>query len=425
MSLQQRDSKVVWHPFTQACTELAPCVIERAQDAVLYSKDRAYIDAIASWWLTLHGHCHPHIVERIAEQAGKLDQVIFAGATHEPAITLAERLSALLPEGLERMFYSDNGSTAVEVALKMALQFWYNRGEERRTIVSLDGGYHGDTFGAMSVGSRGFFNKPFEPLLFRTESISPPFFKSSEQALSDLERLIAGGDVAAFVYEPLVQGAGGMRMYDAAGLEEMLRLCRHAGVLTIADEVMTGFGRTGSLFASEQCQTKPDLLCLSKALTGGTLPLSVTAASEAVFGAFFSEAKEKMFLHGHSFTANPIACAAANASLDLVESPAFSADISRISSLHRNALKTFEAHEMVESVRTKGVILALTVKNRDESSYSNPLSDKLRSYFMASGVFLRPLGNVIYVLPPHCISDEQLSEVYGVIAAALDEQICR
>ncbi|HOY49204.1 MAG TPA: adenosylmethionine--8-amino-7-oxononanoate transaminase, partial [Flavobacteriales bacterium] len=331
MNWSQRDQAVIWHPFTQAQTAAEPIAIVRAEGIWLYAEDgKRYLDGTSSWWVNAHGHAHPYIAEQIHKQASTLEHIIFAGFTHEPAILLAEKLIRLLPGEQARIFYSDNGSTSVEVALKMALQYHHNRGQNRRKIISFTNAYHGDTFGAMSVGARNAFNAPFEPLLFEVLSFHPPEKGQEESCLAYMEKLLADEQIAAFIFEPLVQGANGMRMHDSETLGHLIELCRSKGVITIADEVFTGFYRTGKRFACNHLSVQPDIMCLSKTLTGGTLPLGVTAAPEFIYEAFLSDDKYKTFFHGHSFTANPIACRAALASLELFDEPTYLSNIQRI-----------------------------------------------------------------------------------------------
>jgi adenosylmethionine-8-amino-7-oxononanoate aminotransferase len=399
-------------------------VIVRGDGALLFDEEgRSYLDAISSWWVNLHGHAPPTLVKTLAEQASRFSQLLFADFTHEPAVELAERLLRLIPGGHAKVFFSDDGSTAVEAALKMALQYFVNRGEDRTTIVALDGAYHGDTFGAMSVSGRSGFTEPYRKLLFNVEHLPFPSDPEREhEALHRLEEILATRSPAAFIYEPLVQGAAGMRMYREEFLDQALRLCTNAGVLTIADEVMTGFGRTGPLFASELPDTKPDIVCLSKGITGGLLPLGVTSCRQQVFDAFLAQERSKMFFHGHSFTGNALSCAVAVANVDLLLDPACTAARARIRAQHTTFLDTLRStHDFVENPRVRGTILAFDIKNAEGTSYFNTLRDRLAQGFMSRGVLLRPLGNVIYVLPPYCITETQLETVYRVIHEVLEE----
>ena len=420
MNVLERDKRFVWHPFTQMKTAPHPVTIVRGEGALLFDEEgRTYIDAISSWWVNLHGHSHPYIAEKICEQAGRLDQVIFAGFTHSKAVELAERLIGILPHNQSKIFFSDNGSTAVEVAIKMAVQYWHNREKKKTKILSLTNSYHGDTFGAMSAAPDSDFTKPFRPLLFDVSQIPTPVAGEEERSIKALQKQLVNNDIAAFIFEPLIQGVGGMIMYEPAPLDELIRLCRSRGVLTIADEVMTGFGRTGRLFSSDYLEEEPDMICLSKGITGGVLPLGVTSCKKEIFEAFFSEDRQKMFFHGHSFTANSISCAAALASLDLLLDPTCQENITRIEKRHEEFCRALSRHKRAANCRVRGTIFAVDVGGKD-ATYFHPLRDDLYSCFIENGVLLRPLGNVIYGMPPFCISDEQLSKIYQVIIDALD-----
>jgi adenosylmethionine-8-amino-7-oxononanoate aminotransferase len=411
----------VWHPFTQhgLCEPIGR--IARAEGAILHTADgRRIIDGISSWWVTTHGHCHPRIVTAIADQASRLDQLIFAGWTHEPAEMLADRLLALLPVQCPHVFYSDSGSTSVEVALKMALGFWANRGEARSRIVVMDKSYHGDTVGAMSVGARSAFNLAYEPLLFEVERVPYPASGREQDTLDALDVECRRGDVAAFLIEPLILGAGGMLLYPASLLAEMRRMCGRHGVLFIADEVMTGWGRTGTLLASEQAGISPDLLCLSKGLTGGSLPLAVTLASDAVFDAHWSKDRAKQLFHSSSYTANPIACAAAAANLDIWnEEPV----LERVRSLGaRLAERLVHLGELpgASNLRQLGTIVALDVGAGNDAGYLSRLAPEFLKHFRESDTTLRPLGNTIYLMPPYCIGDADLDRLFEIVADAVE-----
>jgi adenosylmethionine-8-amino-7-oxononanoate aminotransferase len=413
-SVSSADDRHVWHPYTQHGLPDARPEIIRASGAYLETRDgRKIFDAISSWWVTLHGHAHPRIAAAIAEQASTLEQVIFAGFTHEPGARLAEALVAHAPSGLERVFFSDDGSTAVEVAVKIALQSWKNRGKDRRTIVALENAYHGDTFGAMSVSARGLFTEPFANLLFAVERLPDPMTHDVGAALRDL---IArkGNELAAVIVEPMLLGAGGMRMWSAEALREVRTLTSAHGIPLIADEVLTGFGRTGPLFACEHAGIAPDMMCLSKGLTAGFLPLGATLATRELFEAFTSDDRTRTLFHGHSFTANPIACAAARASLALLDEMG-SAPRKRIEGAHRIAAARFSAISSVENTRVLGTIIALELKTAHQG-YLSDLGPRLRRFALDRGVLLRPLGNTVYVLPPYCATDSDLAPVYDVIA---------
>ena len=406
----------IWHPFTQhGLQEPIPCVV-RAEGAVLHTADgRRVIDAISSWWVTTHGHAHPRIAAAIRAQAERLDQIIFAGWTHEPAEDVAAGLRAIMPKSLTRVFFSDSGSTSVEVALKMALGFWLARGEARHRILVLEHGYHGDTIGAMSVGQRGVFNRAYAPLLFDVETVPFPGVGAEQAALDALERACARGDAAAFIVEPLVLGAGGMLFYSGDILAEMRAICERYGVLFIADEVMTGWGRTGTLLACEQAGVVPDILCLSKGLTGGAVPLAVTMASEPIFEAHWSTDRSRMFFHSSSYTANPIACAAAAANLAIWREEPVAERIQQLGDWQRQQVAALDG---VRNARVLGTIAAFEVGSGE--GYLADIAPRLMAYFRENDVLLRPLGDTVYVMPPYCIEKSDLVRVYAAISGALE-----
>ncbi|MBB4616690.1 adenosylmethionine--8-amino-7-oxononanoate transaminase [Sphingomonas abaci] len=407
----------VWHPFTQhGLGEPIPTVV-RAEGAALHTADgRRVIDAISSWWVTTHGHNHPRIVAAIRDQAERLDQIIFAGWTHEPAETVARDLVALLPPALTRVFFSDSGSTSVEVALKMALGYWLNRDEPRHRILVLEHSYHGDTIGAMSVGARGVFNQAYAPLLFDVGTIPFPAQGREQATLDALERACAAGDVAAFIVEPLVLGAGGMLIYPPQVLGQMRAICMRAGVLFIADEVMTGWGRTGTLLACEQAGVVPDILCLSKGLTGGAVPLAVTMATEPIFQAHYGQDRARMFFHSSSYTANPIACAAAAANLAIWRDEPVLDRIAALARRQAERLARVADRPGFAGARSLGTIAAIDVEG--PPGYLSTLGPRLLEYFRARDLLVRPLGNTVYVMPPYCIDDADLDAVHDAIAAA-------
>ena len=415
------DKKNIWHPFTPLEGAPEPILIERAEGIYLYTTDgRKIMDAISSWWVNLHGHAHPVIAEAVARQAKKLEHVIFAGFTHEPAIRLSENLLSILPDNFSKIFYSDNGSTAVEVALKMAMQYWHNKGIDRKRIIAFEGAYHGDTFGAMAVGDRSIFTTPFISYLFEVDFIPFPTLENEQIVLNEFKKLIDTGKTAAFIYEPLIQAAGGMRMYSAEFLNTLLEHAKQKEVICIADEVFTGFGRTGKLFASEHLDQKPDLIALSKGLTGGTLPLGVTAVSSGILSAFQNSELLKTFFHGHSFTANPITCAAANASFNLLMLDHCQQRIEFINQQHNNFSNTVIAHPAVKDVRSLGTILAVELNSTDSTSYTNDLRKKIYSYFLEQDILLRPLGNTFYIVAPYCITEREMEKIYAAIMGFLD-----
>lgn len=405
----------VWHPFTQHGLREAIPLVERAEGAALHTDDgRRIVDAISSWWVITHGHRHPRIMAAIAAQAEKLDQIIFAGWTHEPAETLARGLTAIMPPALSHVFFSDSGSTSVEVALKMALGYWLHRGEPRDRILVLDHSYHGDTIGAMSVGARGVFNAAYTPLLFDTDAIPFPAADAGQETLDALEAACRAKP-AAFIVEPLILGAGGMLIYPAGLLAEMRAICARHGVLFIADEVMTGWGRTGSLLACDQARIVPDILCLSKGLTGGAVPLAVTMATDAIYDAHWSADRAKMFFHSSSYTANPIACAAANANLSIWREEPVAGRIADLARRQRERLDRLTPLPRIRNPRALGTIAAIELDAPD-GDYMSDLGPRLLAHFAQADLLLRPLGNTIYVMPPYCIDDADLDRIYEAIA---------
>jgi len=412
-------SSPIWHPFTQHGLGEPIPLVTHAEGAALFTSDgRRVLDAISSWWVTTHGHSHPRIMAAIREQAERLDQIIFAGWTHEPAERLASALVGMMPPSLTRVFFSDSGSTSVEVALKMALGYWAARCEPRHAIAVLQHSYHGDTIGAMSVGERGVFNRPYAPLLFDVETIPFPAPGTEQVTLDALESVCAAG-AAAFIVEPLVLGAGGMLFYPPRVLAEMRAICAQADVLFIADEVMTGWGRTGTLLACEQAGVVPDILCLSKGLTGGSLPLAATMASEPIFAAHYSTDRAGMFFHSSSYTANPIACAAANANLDVWRDEPVLERIGTLGARQAERMTALAALPGVSGARILGTIAALEIMG--EGGYLSSLGPRLLASFRERDVLLRPLGNTVYVMPPYCIDDVDLDRIYEVIRKGIHE----
>lgn len=417
--LSTRDRAVNWHPYTQMQTAAPAIPIVRGAGAYLYDDaGNRYIDAIASWWVTLHGHAHPYIAQKVSEQLHTLEQVIFAGFTHEPAIQLSERLLQLLPTNQSKVFYSDNGSTAVEVALKMCLQQAYNKGTPKTKILAFTNAYHGDTFGAMSVSGRSIWTAPFREHLFDVVFIDPP----TADNLPALKQIVVQhtSELAGFVYEPLIQGAGGMLMHRAADLDELLAFCRDQGIMLIQDEVFVGFGRTGKLFAADHLSIAPDIMCFSKGLTGGTMPMGITTCTEALYQSFLSEDRYKALFHGHSFTANPLACTAALASMDLLLQAGTQERIATITAQHLQFGREVAVHPKVKQVRCTGTILAVEWYTQEDTSYFNQLAPALYRFFWDKGILIRPLGNILYLVPPYCITDEDLNYIYQTIIQALD-----
>jgi adenosylmethionine-8-amino-7-oxononanoate aminotransferase len=430
LSLTQRDLQVIWHPYTQHKNVLPPIPIVRGEGALLFDEHgNSYIDAISSWWVNIHGHGHPYIAEKIHEQAKKLEHVIFTGFTHAPAINLAERLLMALGGHFARIFYSDNGSTAVEVAIKMALQYWAQRpgdvvsGNEirrsnpRSRILAFRNAYHGDTFGAMSVSERGVFTYPFRDFLFEVSFIDVPTAENMEPLKSFIGE--QGNEIACFIYEPLLQAAGGMLIHEAALLDELLTAVQAKDIICIADEVMTGFYRTCELFATDYLKNKPDVICLSKGLTGGTMALGVTAATQKIFDVFLSDDRSKTFFHGHSFTANPIACASALASLDLMESDECKEGVNLIVERNRGFISQLTHHHHrfrspVKNLRQLGTILAFEVISENDH-YLNTIGPAITQQALQKGIYLRPLGNTVYIMPPYCITADQLKTLHDFL----------
>ena len=422
----------LWHPFTREGVDPAPLSIRGGRGVFLETEDgRKILDAISSWWVNLHGHSHPLIAQAVAEQAARLEHVVFAGFSHEPAEELAVRLGKIVPPALRHVFFSDDGSTAVEVALKLALQYWNNCGRpDKRRIVALENAYHGDTAGAMSVSDDSPFTAAFDswriPVL-RTHSahcthcpVGLTRATCHIECLDKLQRLLSeqGGEIAAVIVEPLLQGAGGMIVHPEEFLSGVRRLTTAYDVLLIADEVLTGFGRTGRMFACERAAVVPDLMCVAKGLTGGFLPLAATFSTDRIHDAFTGGDPSRAFFHGHSYTANPIACAAANASLRIFESEPVFERIAAIEKVHAARLPEFAAHPSVVEVRQIGTVAAIELQVSD-AGYLSSLRPRLYQYFLSRGVLLRPLGNVVYILPPYVITPDQLNFVYDVIRDSL------
>ena len=419
MNLQERDKNHLWHPLTQHKLHPDAIAIIKAKGCVLTDENNnEYIDAIASWYTCMYGHCNDYITGKVSRQMQQLDQVVFSGFTHEPAIKLSEALISILPKNQNKIFFSDNGSTSVEIGIKMALQYHFNKGEKRNVLIAFEDGFHGDTFGAMSVSSLSVYNGPFEDFFLEVKRIPVPNGKNTEAILKILEAIILKNKVAGFVYEPLVQGAAAMKMHDAKGLNEILKFCKKNNVITVADEVMTGFGKTGKYFASLYMETQPDVMCLSKALTGGLMPMALTTCTKAVYNAFYSNDISKGLFHGHTYSANPLACTAALASITLLQSDEIQNKIKTIIASHQVFGARILKHSKVKSIRQMGIIFAVDL-NIEMERYGD-LRDKLFSFFMKNGVFLRPLGSVIYIQAPYVITKNQLEKVYQVIEEALE-----
>ncbi len=397
-----------------------PIAIVKGKGSLLFDEQgNSYIDAISSWWVNLHGHAHPYIAEKLYQQALELEQIIFAGFTHRPAVELAERLLAILPGNFSRIFYSDNGSTSTEVALKMAIQYWWNRDQkQRKKLIAFNNSYHGDTFGAMSVSDRSVFTLAFHELLFDVVFLDTP----TQENISELKTIMQqhAAETAAFIYEPLVQGAGGMNMYDPYLLNELLNTAKLNDIICIADEVMTGFGRTGKFFASDYMNKKPDIICLSKGLTGGTMALGVTACTDRIYQAYVNDDAMKTFFHGHSFTANPLACTAALASLDLLEKESCLLQIEKISTANISFADQLRTTELpIKDVRSLGTILAFEI-DQGKKEYLNQVSTIITKKALDAGMYIRPLGNTVYIMPPYCILDEELEKMYSFLLSSCE-----
>ena len=423
MTLQERDKNAVWHPFTQLKTAPLPISLVKGEGAYFYDEQgKKFIDGIASWWVNIHGHCHPYLTKKISDQLHTLEHALFSGFTHEPAVQLAERLLKRLPDNQSKIFYSDNGSTAVEVALKMAFQYWSNQSIPKTKVIAFENGYHGDTFGGMSVGARNAFNLPFSKLLFDVIHVPVPLKGKEKVSVDAMHIALQQDDIASFIFEPLVQGAAGMVMYSASALDELIKQCRAKNVIAIADEVMTGFGRTGKFFASDYLEQKPDIICMSKGLTGGVMPLGATACAQFIYDEFLSDDKMKTFFHGHSYTANPTACSAALASMDLFDEPEAFENIKHIEHQHKLFLQKINSHKALIEVRQLGTIIAFEIKTPEHTHYLNSLAETISEFFISKGIILRPLGNVLYVLPPYCISNDDLKNIYNAIEEFLNKE---
>ena len=423
------DRKYIWHPFTNIKKSGPPIVISSAKGDTLTDIDgKNYIDLISSWWVNIHGHGKKEIIDEITKQANELDQVVFAGLTHEPAVMLAKKLSNLLPDGLNRVFYSDNGSTAVEIALKVSYQYWKNKNKKKKKFASFSGGYHGDTLGAMSVGFSSGFYAPFEDLVFKSNFI--PFAddwkgnntieEQENNSLIFTDNLIDkhGSELVAVIIEPLVQGAAGMKMCRPEYLNQIVKKFQSNGILVIFDEVMTGFGRTGKMFSTDHLEVTPDIICLAKAITGGYLPLAATVFSEKIHEEFINENIKKSFLHGHSFTANPIACSAAKISLELFEKEETLPKVKKIEQYHKMGIEMLSNNQLISKTRVLGGIAAFDVLSF-EKNYGAEFGEKFKKRLLSRGYILRPLGQTIYIMPPFCIEKETLLKAYQEIDLAL------
>jgi len=420
VDILKKDKQYVWHPFTQHQTAGDPLQVVRAEGTLLFDiEGKSYIDANSSWWVNVHGHGHPHLAEAVNKQFMELEHVVFAGVTHPKAVELSERITKVLPENFQRVFFSDNGSTSTEVALKMSFQYWFNKDEDRKRVLAIEGAYHGDTFGAMSVGERDMFNRPFEPFFFDVDYLPFPESDKEAEILAKAEQLLSTKTFASLILEPLVQGASGMRMYSSHFLDQLSAIAKKYETIVIFDEVMTGFGRTGKMFAMDHCEVKPDIVCLSKGLTGGTMALGLTVASEKMYQSFLSDEMARGFLHGHSFTANPLASAVSCANLDLFEKPSTKEAINTIVNWNQTFADELKQWQTVENVRQQGTILAFSVKSEAGNTYFSSIRDRAYKFFLNNGVLLRPLGNTIFINPPYCITEEEYIELKSVILGFL------
>ncbi|WP_298547400.1 adenosylmethionine--8-amino-7-oxononanoate transaminase [uncultured Aquimarina sp.] len=418
MTLKERDKKHLWHPLTQHKIHPDAMPIIKAEGALLFDDDeKEYIDGIASWYTAMYGHCNPYIIEKVNTQMRNLDQIVFAGFTHEPAIHLSEELIKILPQNQEKIFFSDNGSTANEVGIKMALQYHFNKGEKRNTIIAFNDGFHGDTFGAMSASGLSVYNGPFEDFFIDVQRIPTPNNENFEEVINKLSEIISTYNVAAFIYEPLVQGANAMHMFEAKYLNEILKICSVNNIITIADEVMTGFGKTGKNFASDYIETKPDIISMSKALTAGFVPMAVTSCTQEIYDAFLDDSIGKAFFHAHTYSANPIACSVAIAGIELLGSEEIQKNIKNIIKSHTDFDTKIKNHPKVKATRQKGVIYALDL-DIEMDRYGKKRYE-IFDHFMKNGVCLRPLGKTIYILPPYVITQGQLNKIYDTILVLL------
>jgi adenosylmethionine-8-amino-7-oxononanoate aminotransferase len=416
--LKEKDEKYIWHPYTHINNKPPAILVVKGEKAILYDeKGNKYIDGISSWWVNIHGHGNKYIAKKIYEQAKKLEQVIFTAFTHEPAVTLAEKLLSVLPGNFSKIFYTDDGSTATEVAIKMSIQYWRNKGDSKRSkIVAFRNSYHGDTFGAMSVSERDVYTLAFRDKLFDVLFIDTPDGNNFETIKAAVEK--NKDEILCFIYEPLLQGAGGMKMYEVNDLDALLQYLKQQDIICIADEVLTGFYRTGKFFAGDYMNTKADIICLSKALTGGTMALGVTACTQKIYDEFVSDDKTKTLFHGHSFTANPLACTAGIASFDLIHQKGFLKSVENIISHHQkfaHKLHSYEKKNYIKNVRQRGTIIAFEIYTEANDDYLNEAGDDFTPFCMKQGVYLRSMGNTIYVMPPYCITSKQLKRIYSVI----------
>ena len=420
MSIKQRDQRYIWHPFDQMKgADILPIV--RGDGCYLYDENgKKYLDGFSSWWVNAHGHSNKYLAEKINQQMLKLEHVAFGGFTHPQAVDLAEKVIQKTPANIKKIFFSDNGSTANEVALKMSIQYWNNLSQPRDRFIAFQGAYHGDTFGSMCLTARGGFNEPFERFMFDVDFIPLPNSNNDKEVIKTFKKLIDKGDVAAFIFEPIVQGASGMNIYNESTLSELIYYAKKANVITIADEVFTGFGRTGTWLAVDHLENKPDILCLSKALTGGFLPLGLTAVSQQIFDGFYSDEPKHTFLHGHSYTGSPLCCAAANASIELMDCEDFWKHVNKISKRMSYNIDKIKSKKKVRAARSKGLVGAVEIDAGGRSSYFNKSGKIIYKELLDRGLILRPLGNVFGFVPPHCITEDELDWMFNQLAEVID-----
>ena len=420
MTNKEKDILYNWHPYTQHKTAFEHPVITHAKNEIIYDEDgKEYIDAICSWWANPFGHSNKNITQAISKQLQTLDHVLFGGFTHLAAINLSEKLSKILPSNLNKFFYSDNGSTAVEVALKASLQYFYNKNNSRYKIIAFEDAFHGDTFGAMATSGISLFNHAFKNSLLKVDRITLPNDNNINTVVKTFTKMVKSNEYAAFIFEPLVLGAAGMKFYKPEYLDTLIKISKENQVITIADEVMTGFGKTGKTFAIDYLKEKPDAICVSKALTGGTIPLAVTVFSKEIYNAFYHDDTAKAFFHGHTFTANPTGCAAALAAIDVLNSNKMKKGIENISKKHQTFINKIKNHKKIKSIAYLGVILSIEL-NSNENDYYGNLRNKLYHHFISNGIIIRPVGNIIYTIPPYIIKDNNLKKIYKAIEDALE-----
>lgn len=416
--LQKRDLKHLWHPITQHQLTDKHLVIKKASGVFLYDEnDQKYIDGFSSWYTCMYGHCNDIIIQKAYESLQQFSHIPFVGLTHKPAIELSEALMEILPKNQQKIFFSENGSTAVDLAIKMALQYFHNQKIPRTKIIAFEDAFHGDTFGAMSVSNSPIYHQAFNAFFIDVIHLPVPTEDNFHSIKDQFSYLVSQQDVACFIYEPLVQGANCMKMYSAIFLDELIQIAQDNNTLCIADEVMTGFGKTGKNFASDHLKTNPDIICLAKSLTAGITPMALTTCTEKIYQAFLDQDTTKGLMHAHTYSASPLGCSVAKAAIDLLTSTEIQHNILRISKKHQLFLNEIKDHPKVKNIRALGIIFAFELVT--EMERYGEKRNELYHFFMEQGVFLRPLGNTIYLLPPFIISDEQLEHIYHSIRLLL------